>query len=83
MSSSSSAASTWAAGGAARAVFDLEGLGAHRVAQPLAVQADQPGFQRLKSVAKIRQGLVGGAVQPGGPARVGPAAAAKARPSSA
>lgn len=61
--------------GAARGVFGLEGIGAHRGAQPLAVQAGQPALQRLEGLIQVRQGLVGGAVQPGGPARTVPAMA--------
>ena len=47
---------------------------AQRGAQPLAVEVGQPGFQRLDDAPQIRQGLVGRAVQPGRPARAGPAA---------
>ena len=61
--------------GAARSVFGLEGLGAHRGAQPLAVEASQPFFQRLQGVAQRREDLVGCTVQPGRQARVGPAVA--------
>ena len=58
---------------AAGGVFGVEGPVAHRGAQALAVEAGQPGFQRLEGVAQLGQGLVGGAVQPGGPARGGAA----------
>jgi hypothetical protein len=61
--------------GAAGGVSGVEVFGTHRGAQPLAVQVGQLVFERLQAVAQIREGLVGRAVQPGGPVRVGPAAA--------
>ena len=39
--------------GAACGVFVVEGLGAHRGAQALAVEVGQPGFQRFEGVAQI------------------------------
>jgi hypothetical protein len=54
--------------GVARDVCGLEGLGAHRGERPLVVEVGQPAFQRLDGLAQIRQGLVGRAVQRGGPA---------------
>ena len=65
--------------GAARGVFSLEGLGADRGAQPLAVGVGQPALQRLDGRSQVGEGLVGGAVQPGGPARVGPGVAGQGR----
>jgi len=60
---------------AARGECGLEGLGAHRGAQALAVEFGQLAFQRFNGVAQIDQGLGSRAVQPGGPARVGSAVA--------
>ena len=51
---------------AARGVFGLEGLGAHRGAQPLAVKVGQPAFERREGLAQVGQDLVGCAVQPSG-----------------
>jgi hypothetical protein len=55
-------------------MLGLEGPGAHGGAQALAVEIAQPAFQGLDGLAQSRQGLVGRAVEPGGPAHLGPAA---------